>query len=73
MTATEEDRLLKVEQELSRLCGLLEGRELRCVDHARRLERVEVAVGRSNLVASVIGAVSAGVVLAAKALFARGG
>lgn len=73
MTATEEDRLQKVEQELSRLCGLLEGRELRCADHARRLERVESAVGRQSLIASVLGALSAGVVLAFKALVTRGG
>ena len=45
----------------------------RCAEHERRLDRVESTVGRQTLIATVVSAVTAGVILGLKALVGKGG
>jgi hypothetical protein len=54
----------KMREEMARIAQKLDDRP--CIAHDGRLMRIESLVGKQNFVAAVIGALAAGIILAAK-------
>jgi hypothetical protein len=66
-----EQEIREILERLARIETKLETQPTYCKDHARRLERLEVQVGRQNFIAATLGAFAGGVVLLLKYLGGR--
>jgi hypothetical protein len=67
---TEQD-IREILERLARIEARMDTQPKYCKDHARRLERLEVQVGRQNFIAATLGAFAGGVVLLLKYLGGR--
>lgn len=63
--ASEQD-FREVLERLARIEAKIEIQPAHCRDHAKRIERLESAVGRQNFIAALLGAIAAGAVLMLK-------